>query len=34
MWRLNGFQWDFSSTAEIATGLLLLMLTVVTVLFA
>jgi hypothetical protein len=34
MWRLSRFEWDFSSTAEIATGLLLLMLTVVAVLFA
>ena len=24
MWRLNRFAWDFSSTAEIATGVLLL----------
>src|SRR4029078_10169166 len=24
MWRMNRFQWDFSSTAEIATGILLL----------
>jgi hypothetical protein len=33
MWRMNRFQWDFSSTAEIATGILLLV-TVVAVFFA
>jgi hypothetical protein len=32
MWRMNRFQWDFSSTAEIATGILLLV-TVVAVFF-
>jgi hypothetical protein len=33
MWRMNQFQWDFSSTAEIVTGILLLV-TVVAVFFA
>ena len=29
MWRINRFEWDFSSTAEIATGVLLLLAVVV-----